>query len=87
MITYKNVGMKYGQNTILHDVNLKIGDGELFVLVGPSGSGKTTLLRMLNKLTVPTDGDVYFEDRKIKEYDVQKLRLDMGYKIVVFSPI
>lgn len=71
--------MKYGQNTILHDINLKINDGELFVLVGPSGSGKTTLLRMLNQLTVPTDGDVYFEDKKIKDYDVQKLRLDMGY--------
>lgn len=79
MITYKNIGMKYGPNTVLQNVNLKINDGELFVLVGPSGSGKTTLLRMLNKLTVPTDGDVYFEDRKIKEYDVQKLRLDMGY--------
>ena len=79
MITYKNVGMKYGQNTILHDINLTINDGELFVLVGPSGSGKTTLLRMLNQLTVPTDGDVYFANRKVKDYDVQKLRLDMGY--------
>ena len=79
MITYKNVGMRYGQNTILRDINLTINDGELFVLVGPSGSGKTTLLRMLNQLTVPTDGDVYFNERKIKDYDVQKLRLDMGY--------
>ena len=79
MITYKNVEMRYGQNTILRDINLTINDGELFVLVGPSGSGKTTLLRMLNQLTVPTDGDVYFNERKIKDYDVQKLRLDMGY--------
>lgn len=79
MITYKNIGMTYGDNTILHDINLTINDGEFFVLVGPSGSGKTTLLRMLNQLTIPTSGDVYFEDRKIKDYDVQKLRLDMGY--------
>ncbi|HIY91767.1 ABC transporter ATP-binding protein [Companilactobacillus sp. HBUAS56275] len=79
MITYKNVGMKYEKNSVLHDINLTINDGELFVLVGPSGSGKTTLLRMLNQLTVPTDGDVYFADKKIKDYDVQKLRLDMGY--------
>lgn len=79
MITYKNIGMTYGTNTILHDINLTINAGELFALVGPSGSGKTTLLRMLNQLTVPTSGDVYFEDRKIKDYDVQKLRLDMGY--------
>lgn len=79
LITYKNVGMKYDNNTILHDINLTINDEELFVLVGPSGSGKTTLLRMLNQLTVPTSGDVYFADKKIKDYDVQKLRLDMGY--------
>lgn len=79
MITYKNVGMRYENNVVLHDINLTINDAELFVLVGPSGSGKTTLLRMLNQLTVPTDGDVYFADKKIKDYDVQKLRLDMGY--------
>ena len=79
MITYKEVGMKYEKNVVLHDINLTIDDGELFVLVGPSGSGKTTLLRMLNRLTVPTDGNVYFDDKKIKDYDVQKLRLDMGY--------
>jgi ABC-type proline/glycine betaine transport systems, ATPase components len=64
LITYKNVGMKYDNNTILHDINLTINDEELFVLVGPSGSGKTTLLRMLNQLTVPTSGDVYFADKK-----------------------
>ncbi|GAB5056214.1 ABC transporter ATP-binding protein [Companilactobacillus alimentarius] len=79
MITYKGVGMKYGQNTILNDINLTINDGELFVLVGPSGSGKTTLLRMLNQLTIPTSGDVYFSGKRIKDYDVQQLRLDTGY--------
>lgn len=71
--------MKYGQNTILNDINLTINDGELFVLVGPSGSGKTTLLRMLNQLTIPTSGDVYFSGKRIKDYDVQQLRLDTGY--------
>lgn len=79
MITYRDVGMTYGDKTILKNINLTIEDGELFVLVGPSGSGKTTLLRMLNQLTVPTAGDVYLDDRKIKTYDVRQLRLHMGY--------
>lgn len=79
MITYRDVGMTYGDKTILKNINLTIEDGELFVLVGPSGSGKTTLLRMLNQLTVPTSGDVYLDDRKIKTYDVRQLRLHMGY--------
>lgn len=79
MITYRDVGMTYGDKTILKNINLTIEDGELFVLVGPSGSGKTTLLRMLNQLTVPTAGNVYLDDRKIKTYDVRQLRLHMGY--------
>ncbi|MDT7013740.1 ABC transporter ATP-binding protein [Levilactobacillus namurensis] len=79
MITYRDVGMTYGDKTILKNINLTIEDGELFVLVGPSGSGKTTLLRMLNQLTVPTAGDVYLDNRKIKTYDVRQLRLHMGY--------
>lgn len=79
MIRYQDVGMTYGEQPILQHVNLTIEDGEIFVLVGPSGSGKTTLLRMLNQLTVPTSGDVYLDDRKIKTYDMQQLRLSMGY--------
>ncbi|MQS76215.1 ABC transporter ATP-binding protein [Lactobacillus halodurans] len=79
MITYKDVGMKYGDNVVLDKINLEIHDNELFVLVGPSGSGKTTLLRMLNQLTVPTSGNVYLDDKRIKDHDVQKLRLSMGY--------
>lgn len=79
MIEYRNVGMVYGQNEILTQIDLTIKDGEFFVLVGPSGSGKTTLLRMLNRLTVPTRGDIYLDGIKIKDHDIQKLRLSMGY--------
>ena len=79
MIRYQDVGMKYGENTILEHIDLEIDAGEFFVLVGPSGSGKTTLLRMLNQLTLPTQGDIYLNNKKIKEYDKQKLRLNTGY--------
>lgn len=79
MIKYQNVGMTYGKNVVLENIDLEIKTGELFVLVGPSGSGKTTLLRMLNQLTLPTAGDIYYEGKKIKTYDKQKLRLQMGY--------
>lgn len=39
MIRYQDVGMKYGENTILEHIDLEIDAGEFFVLVGPSGSG------------------------------------------------
>ena len=79
LIKYENVGMRYGQNVILKDITLTINDGELFVLVGPSGSGKTTLLRMINRLTAPTAGNVYLDEKRVKDYDLRELRLHMGY--------
>ncbi|MDD6420797.1 MAG: ATP-binding cassette domain-containing protein, partial [Lactobacillus delbrueckii] len=69
MIEYRDVGMTYGDNVILKQINLTINDGELFVLVGPSGSGKTTLLRMINRLTEPTHGDVYLDGKRVKDHD------------------
>ena len=79
LIKYEAIGMQYGQNVILKNINLTINDGELFVLVGPSGSGKTTLLRMINRLTAPTTGNVYLNEKRVKDYDLRELRLHMGY--------
>lgn len=79
MIKYDHVAKTYTDNPVLKDVSFEINRGDLFVLVGPSGSGKTTLLKMFNRLTVPTDGDVYYQGKKIKDYDLQQLRLKTGY--------
>ena len=79
MIEYKHVALRYGEKTVLEDVNLKIKDGEFMVLVGPSGSGKTTMLKMINRLLEPTDGNIYMEDKRIKDYNQRDLRLSTGY--------
>lgn len=79
MIEYKHVALRYGDKEILRDVNLKIEDGEFMVLVGPSGSGKTTMLKMINRLLEPTDGNIYMDDKRIKDYNQRDLRLSTGY--------
>ena len=79
MIEYKHVALHYGEKSVLEDVNLKIKDGEFMVLVGPSGSGKTTMLKMINRLLEPTDGNIYMEDKRIKDYNQRDLRLSTGY--------
>lgn len=79
MIEYKHVALRYGEKSVLEDVNLKINDGEFMVLVGPSGSGKTTMLKMINRLLEPTDGNIYMEDKRIKDYNQRDLRLSTGY--------
>lgn len=50
-----NVSKSFGTNKVLHNLNLKVNDGELVALLGPSGSGKTTLLRIMSGLEVPDD--------------------------------
>ena len=79
MIEYKNVVLRYTDTDILKDVNLRIEDGEFMVLVGPSGSGKTTMLKMINRLLEPTDGNIYMDGKRIKDYDERELRLSTGY--------
>ena len=59
-ITIKHAVKKYGQNTIIPDLNLKVKEGEFFTLLGPSGCGKTTLLRMIAGFNSIEGGDFYF---------------------------
>ena len=79
MIEYKNVVLRYTEKEVLRDVNLRIEQGEFMVLVGPSGSGKTTMLKMVNRLLEPTNGDIYMDGKRIKDYDERELRLSTGY--------
>ena len=79
MIEYKHVALRYTDKDILKDVNLHIEDGEFMVLVGPSGSGKTTMIKMINRLLEPTDGNIYMDGKRIKDYDERELRLSTGY--------
>jgi len=79
MIKFEHVYKKYEDNPAIEDLNLQINDGDFFVMVGPSGSGKTTTLKMINRLIKPTSGKVLIDNKDIEDYDLQKMRLGMGY--------
>ena len=80
MIKYNNVSLCCSTNGLILDgLSFEIQEGEFFVLVGPSGSGKTTTLKLINRLIEQTDGDIYFEDKRLKDYDLRELRLKTGY--------
>ncbi len=53
---------------VFEDLNLEIRAGEFIALVGESGSGKTTLLHLLAALDTPTKGEVYFDGRRLSEF-------------------
>jgi len=59
MIELVNVSKKYKNGThALHNVNLKVNDGEFVYIMGPTGSGKSTLIKLLDGEEVPTSGNV-----------------------------
>lgn len=67
----------------IHDINLSINKGELFVIVGLSGSGKSTLIRCLNLLNRPTMGNIFIEGEDITTYDQDQLRAFRRSKIAM----
>ena len=80
MIKYDNVSLCCSvKGLILDNLSFEIKNGEFFVLIGPSGSGKTTTLKLINRLIEQTEGDIYFQDKKLKDYNVRELRLETGY--------
>lgn len=79
IVEFREVGKHYGEKYVISGLNLSIREGEFFVMVGPSGCGKTTTLKMINALTEPSEGDVYFNGRRIKDYDIRRLRHRIGY--------
>ncbi|MHB8655487.1 MAG: ATP-binding cassette domain-containing protein [Terriglobia bacterium] len=70
-----------GGRALLVDLNLQVQCGETLVLLGRSGSGKTTTLKLINRLLVPTDGEMLVEGRATTAWDPIHLRRRIGYVI------
>jgi lipoprotein-releasing system ATP-binding protein len=65
MLRAENINKKYGDLTVLENVNLEVKKGELICLLGHSGAGKSTLLHILGTLDEPNSGHIYFFDQKV----------------------
>ena len=80
----KNVSFRYTEESpeILHNISLKVNPGEKIAIVGYNGSGKTTLIKLLMRLYDPTEGEVLYDGKDIKDYDLRKYHDRMG---VVFQ--
>ncbi|MBV1818656.1 ABC transporter ATP-binding protein [Anaerosalibacter bizertensis] len=70
MFTLENVKYK----DVLQIQNLKIHSGKVTVIVGESGSGKSTLLRLLNRMVNPTEGEIFYNGKNIREINPVNLR-------------
>lgn len=74
-----------GSETVkaLDGVDIEIKKGETVAVVGPSGAGKTTLVNILSCLDQPTEGEVFVNDKKVKDMSEDQLaeirRNNMGF--------
>jgi D-methionine transport system ATP-binding protein len=73
-----NLNVKAKENlpgySILKDISFEVPKGARVAIVGPTGAGKTFLLRLMNRLSEPTSGKIYFEDQDYTKIPVTQLR-------------
>ena len=73
IIECKNVCKNFGEKVALDHVSLEIPEGQIFGLLGPNGAGKTTLIRIINRITIPSEGEILFSGRPITQADVARI--------------
>lgn len=73
-IEFKNVSFKYGDETVLEDINFKASKGQTVAIIGPTGCGKSTLLSLVQRFYDVDKGEILIDGKNIKKYNLQKLR-------------
>lgn len=73
LIKCLNITKKFGNYTALNSVSIDIPQGKIFGLLGPNGAGKTTLIRILNRITMPDNGEIIFNGRSMEPLDVEQI--------------
>ena len=69
MIDAKNINVKFGKRQILKDLNFKVKKGEYISIIGKSGAGKSTLLNVISTLEKEYSGNVFYENKDIRDYN------------------
>lgn len=85
-IRLEHLHKKYGDVTVVEDLNLTMEDGEFTVLVGPSGCGKSTTLRMIAGLEHVTGGEIFIGDREVSQLDPKDRDLAMVFQDYALYP-
>ncbi|WP_219225293.1 ABC transporter ATP-binding protein [Pedobacter antarcticus] len=79
MIEINSLHKKYGQRTILKDINLKIPKGKLVSLIGPNGAGKSTLLSIIARLEKIDQGSVKLDGQELSHYALSSFSTKLSF--------
>ena len=87
VIELRHVDKHFGSLHVLKDINLKVGKGEVVVVIGPSGSGKSTLCRTINRLETIDTGEVLIEGKPLPQEgkELAAMRAEIGMVFQSFN--
>ncbi|TFI54955.1 ATP-binding cassette domain-containing protein [Mastigocladus laminosus UU774] len=80
-VEFRHVTFSRNHRPLVANLNFSIPQGEALVLLGRSGSGKTTTMKLINRLFIPTQGEVLFNNIPTTRWNEIKLRRKIGYVI------
>ncbi len=66
ILSIRDVVKSYSNHLALDHVNLEVSKGAIVGLLGPNGAGKTSLIRIINQITGPDSGEVYFDGEPLR---------------------
>ncbi|RFZ94961.1 ATP-binding cassette domain-containing protein [Mucilaginibacter conchicola] len=73
MLSIRNIVKQYAGHRALDDVSLEVESGKIFGLLGPNGAGKTSLIRIINQITAPDSGEVYFNGERLNQSHIERI--------------
>ena len=73
ILRVERVCKQFGDYVALDDVSLEVPRGEVYGLLGPNGAGKSTLIRIINRITAPDSGAVWFDGHPLAPEDVLRI--------------
>ncbi len=75
ILEVQNIVKNYANHRALDDVSLGVSKGIIYGLLGPNGAGKTSLIRIVNQITGPDEGHVFFNGEPLQEKHI----FEIGY--------
>ncbi len=73
-LEFKNVSFSYKDTEIIHNLSFKVNKGEIAALVGHNGAGKTTIIKLMLRLYDPVSGEILYNGKDIKIYNLKAYR-------------
>jgi len=81
ILQIKGISKEFSKVRVLNNIRVNIERGEIFGIIGENGAGKSTLIKIISGIYVPTEGELFFEDKRITEFNPQTAR-EFGISLI-----